>query len=241
MSAPAASSLVSRTSAMVAELLSAHDASHDFAHTQRVLRTALSLAAKEGLTDAAEWERLQLVALLHDVDDWKYKRADSPAGLVLADRWLRDNGCPDDSVRATLADIAAIGFREQLSAAEGARPAQRSRVASIVQDADRLDALGAIGILRCATYGGAKGRALYDAADLRTPPGVVVAVSAAQYEAGHGTTLRHFNEKLFALSGGMNTAAGRAEAESRHRFMVDFVRRLQSECLGDDEPAVATS
>ena len=226
---------------MVAELLSAHDASHDFAHTQRVLRTALSLAAKEGLSGADELERLQLVALLHDVDDWKYKQASSPTGLVLADSWLRNNGCSDDSVRATLADIAAIGFREQLSAAEAARPAERSRVASIVQDADRLDALGAIGILRCATYGGAKGRTLYDTADLHTPPGAVLAVSAAQYEAGHSTTMRHFNEKLFKLRDSMNTASGRAEAESRHRFMVDFVRRFQSECLGGDEPAAVTS
>jgi uncharacterized protein len=104
----------------------------------------------------------------------------------------------------------------------------RTLAGQCVQDADRLDALGAIGIARCFAYGGHADRLLYDPAQ---PP--VLHASADAYKAAKGTSLNHFHEKLLLLKERMNTASGRALAEERHRYMEEFVARFLAEWRGE--------
>jgi len=208
--------LIDAAKAYVAEVFS-HDASgHDVFHTLRVMHLAEHLAEKEG----ADRETVQLAALLHDVDDRKlFPETHRNQGRARA--FLRDQGVDEARTEAICRIIAAISFKGTDTVAPDTLEGQ------CVQDADRLDAIGAIGVARAFAFGGARGRKMYDPAE---PP--VLRMDAAAYAQNQGHTINHFYEKLLLLKDMMNTPSARVLAEARHKYMEAFLAEFYDEWQG---------
>ncbi|PNW83535.1 hypothetical protein CHLRE_05g234647v5 [Chlamydomonas reinhardtii] len=223
--------VVAAAEAYVRKELAATDASHDFAHIQRVRANARNLAQLEGLSADATC-LVDLAALLHDVRDWKYSGSDG-ATAEAVQAFLADQGVAPDTAQRVLYIISRVGFKEELAAGGAAEAppvaVDLAQEAAIVQDADRLDAIGAIGIARCFTFGGAKHRVLHDP---EVPPRDQL--SKEQYMTGgeKSTTINHFYEKLLKLKGLMKTPAGRRIAEQRHAFMESYLTQFHDEWAG---------
>ena len=211
--------VVARTAARVRELLGGDASGHDWWHTLRVRRMALRLGADEGANPFV----VELAALLHDVDDWKAS-GDPEAAPRHAREWLRSLDVEPEVVQHVAEIVATLSFR-----GAGVPTPMRTVEGKVVQDADRLDALGAIGIARAFAYGGNRGRPLHD-----PEAAPVLHESFEQYRGAGGATLNHFYEKLFLLRDRMNTAAGRRLAQERHRFMEGFVARFLAEWDGGE-------
>ncbi|MGD0898867.1 MAG: HD domain-containing protein [Thermoguttaceae bacterium] len=214
-----ASDLIARTANHIKTVLSGDGTGHDWWHVYRVSKMAQRISRAEN----ADLLVVELAALLHDIADWRLHDDDVSVGPTMAKDWL-DSLDLDPSITGHVCQIiAGISFK-------GAAVEQPtlSLEGKVVQDADRLDAVGAIGIARAFAYGGAKGRAIYD-------PGVKPTEhrTAESYLRGDGTTVNHFYEKPLLLKDRMNTATGRAIAERRHQFMEDYLRRFYEEREGD--------
>ncbi|KAH9161279.1 hypothetical protein LEN26_001494 [Aphanomyces euteiches] len=192
--------LIQKTVEYVRGMLQSNDASHDWNHIERVWRLSVRLAQEEGVE---RMDCVALAALLHDIDDWKYTGSDS---TDRAKAFLQSQDLDEETT-------AFVEVFPELAC---------------VQDADRLDAIGAIGITRCLTYGGHKKRPLYD----RDVPPLESMDKAAYMANKNGNTLNHFYEKLFKLKDMMKTNAGRRIAQERHEYMVQFVDKLFSEISG---------
>ena len=152
-----ASNIITAAEAFVREELAGMDGSHDWWHIHRVRQNALSLASEENLP-AASLEVVELAALLHDVRDWKYS-GDVDAGAAAVREWLQRRGYPRDKTDAIVDIISRMGFKEELKSTTTTTTTTTSNVVlspefKVVQDADRLDAIGAIGIGRTFCYGG---------------------------------------------------------------------------------------
>ena len=210
-------SVVALTEVRVRELLAGDATGHDWWHVERVRRLALRLAAEEG----ADKFVVEVAALLHDVADWKLS-GDAEAGARRAREWLASLGVEAPIVEHVAGIVAGISFK-----GAGVPTPMSTIEGRVVQDADRLDALGAIGIARAFAYGGSRGRPLHDPSEEPRLHG-----SFAEYRSATGGTLNHFHEKLLLLRERMNTAAGRRLADERHRFMEEFVRRFLAEWEG---------
>lgn len=228
MSSPAAAApstaLVEATEAFVRRELAGQDSSHDFWHIHRVRNLALTLAREERLP-AEQLEVVQLAALLHDLHDWKYSGS-ATAGAEAAAAWLRGQGYAAAPTAQVVAIIQRIGFKDELAA--GSQLPVFPELA-VVQDADRLDAIGAVGIARCLTFGGHFNRVLHD-------PEVKArdSLTKEQYTdtTAKQTTMNHFPEKLLKLRGMMKTEAGRRMAEGRHRTMEKYLADFYAEWDG---------
>ncbi len=215
--AHASSDLITRTAAHVQTVLSGDGTGHDWWHVYRVWK----MARRIGHAEQADPLIVELAALLHDIADWKLQDGDSSVGPARAKEWLDSLGLDTSIVDQVCQIIANISFKgaaveQPLLSLEG----------KVVQDADRLDALGAIGIARAFAYGGAKGQAIYNPAVQPTEHR-----TAESYLKG-GTSVNHFYEKLLLLKDRMNTATGRAMAEERHRFMEEYLWRFYDEWEG---------
>jgi uncharacterized protein len=197
--------------------LDGRESGHDFFHADRVRRNALALAAIEGGNPRV----VELAALLHDVADPKLV-PDPAAARAELEAFVRQGCGPAETGVAehVLAIIAGMSFSSEL---KGVR-ADKSPEFQAVQDADRLDALGAIGIARCFAYGGSRNAPLYDPA---IPPRT--AMDEKTYRGGKSSSLNHFPEKLFLLKDRMNTATARKWAEERHAFLVEYYERFLKE------------
>ncbi|MFY0757926.1 HD domain-containing protein [Metabacillus dongyingensis] len=189
---------------------------HDWLHIDRVRRTALNLAKKY----SCDLTIIELSALLHDLIDDKLSddirmKTDEVANL------LREEGLDPDSIQEVLTIISTISFKG------GKRRAVSSIEAQIVQDADRLDAMGAIGIARVFSYGGSKGNLIYD-------PVIPTRESMTyeEYRTIKSTSINHFYEKLLKLKDLMNTEEGKMLAQQRHQFMVDYLSQFFLEWEG---------
>ncbi len=196
----------------------AHDSTgHDSPHTMRVYRMAVHLATLED----ADPYITALAALCHDLEDHKL---DSTPRIRA---WLEEIGVSRDDVNRVYAITQAVSFKGALVPDEMNSPEGRC-----VQDADRLDALGAIGIARTFAFGGARGRTLYD-------PGIEDAQhdSFAAYRASTSGSLNHFFEKLLLLKDRMHTGSARAIALERHAYVEGFVQRFLREWDGNLEGA----
>ncbi len=209
--------LIDRTANHVRTILSGDGTGHDWWHVYRVWKMAQQIGQAEGANRLV----VELAALLHDIADWKLHGGDSTVGPRMAREWLNSLGVEPSIVEHVCQGIAGISFK-------GAKAEQPtlSLEGKVVQDADRLDAMGAIGIARAFAYGGAKGQAIYDPAIKPTEHR-----TAEAYLKG-STTINHFYEKLLLLKDRMNTATGRAIAEARHQFMEDYLRRFIEEWEG---------
>ncbi|MFZ2269673.1 MAG: HD domain-containing protein [Azonexus sp.] len=208
-------SLVERVAAQIRARFAAESSGHDWFHIERVWRLARRIAEQEG----ANREIAELGALLHDIADWKFHGGDDSIGPRQAELLLRQEGAPEELIGPVVDIVASISFK-----GAGVSTPMASLEGQCVQDADRLDAIGAIGIARCFAYGGHAGRLVHDPA---VPP--VLHATAEAYKAGKGASLNHFYEKLFLLKDRMNTSSGRALAEERHRFMESFVAQFLEE------------
>ena len=188
---------------------------HDWWHIYRVWQTSLYIAASEQVDS----EVVQLTALLHDIGDWKFHAGDESVGPRLAREWLQSLAVEETIIAHVCVIIANLSFK---GAEVQATPL--SREGQVVQDADRLDAIGAIGIARAFAYGGAKDRQMHDP---QAAP--VLHTSFDQYKASRGTTINHFHEKLVLLKDRLNTPTARVLAEGRHAFMLEFLEHFDSE------------
>lgn len=195
---------------------------HDFFHADRVRRNALRLRDAEG-GDALV---VGLAALLHDVADPKLN-ADPERAERELEGFLRGLAIPGNVADHVLRILAGLSFGRELSGVA----AEKSIEFQVVQDADRLDALGAIGIARCFAYGGSVNQPLFDPA-LPKREGM----TAQEYRRGKSSSLNHFGEKLLLLRDRMNTPTARRWAESRHAFLRDFRERFRTEWDGADFP-----
>ncbi|MBQ0137761.1 MAG: HD domain-containing protein [Kurthia sp.] len=195
---------------LVKEIYDQFDASHDFQHIERVLMNARAIMETE---EQANREVIELAVLLHDVSDPKYTKDKSNEEKIL--RAL--NLTPEEElhIKEVIASVSFSGGNEMPTTTIEAK---------IVQDADRLDALGAVGIARTFAFGGAKGRPLYDDAEE-----IRMDMSEKEYHSKSTASVTHFYEKLFLLKDLMKTAKGKALAQGRHQFMVEFIDQLKSE------------
>lgn len=188
---------------------------HDFFHTLRVYNMATRIAECEG----AELEIVQLAALLHDVDDRKLSPT-TYENLDNASSFLRENGKDEKDIERILTVIREISF--------GANDTAPSTLeGKCVQDADRLDAIGAIGIARAFAYGGARGRFMHHP-DIDPRPDM----TKEEYRSSESTTVNHFYEKLFQLKESMNTATAIGIAERRDEYMHHFIDEFMNEWNG---------
>jgi uncharacterized protein len=209
--------LIERTAHHVQAALSGDSTGHDWWHVYRVWKMAQRICQAENVDPLV----VELAALLHDIADWKLHDGDTSIGPSLARDWLDSLGLKPTIVEHVGQIIADISFK-----GAAVKQPPLSREGQVVQDADRLDALGAIGIARAFAYSGAKCRAIYD------PGTQPVAHDNAEAYLQCGTTINHFHEKLLLLKDRMNTATGKAIALSRHEFMEDYLRRFHDEWEG---------
>lgn len=186
------------------------DASHDFQHIERVYQNALAILHTEPKADA---EVVKIAVLLHDVSDKKYTDSKEQENKLIAEMSLNEE--KKQHIRDCIAQVSFNGGNE-LEAT--------SLEAKIVRDADRLDAIGAIGIARTFAYGGAKGRKLYDETEEAR-----MNMTEEAYRNKNTASVTHFYEKLLLLKDLMVTEKGKQMAKERHLFMVQFLEQLKNE------------
>lgn len=210
--------IISKTIDFVKETLSGAEGGHDWSHTERVYKNAKLIARDE----CVDRFIVALGALLHDIADSKFHNGDETIGPKVAKEFLEGLSVEENVIHHVINIIENISFK-------GGNEAQKfkSPELDVIQDADRLDAIGAIGIARCFNYGGFKNRALYDPEikpDLN--------MSKAAYKKSTAPTINHFYEKLLLLKDRMNTLAGSKLAEERHSFMEEFLAQFYKEWEG---------
>jgi uncharacterized protein len=211
--------IVNKTILFVKKKLDNAEGGHDWFHIERVYKNALSIADNEVCDDTV----VKLGALLHDIADSKFHDGDETVGPKIAREFLASN----DVDEATILHV--INIIENISFKGGNTEKQFSSIElDIVQDADRLDAIGAIGIARTFNYGGFKNRPLYNP---RIAPNLHM--SKEEYKKNQAPTLNHFYEKLLLLKDKMNTETGKQIAQERHRYMEGFLSQFYAEWDGE--------
>lgn len=218
--------------------LEGYDASHDIAHIKRVLACANTIAEKEGVSGEALLV-VRLAALLHDVGDSKYAGSEDAAETMIR-KILQEKGVEESLSTKILQVVDRVSFHKEIDAASGAtaKPLQEDvqLALAIVQDADRLDAIGAVGIARCFTFGGARGRSLYSEDILKPEVRSDLLgrdLTVEEYKKASENTLGHFYAKLLRLKGMMKTETGRELAEGRHAAMASFCDQFLAEVAGE--------
>ncbi len=210
--------IIEKTVHFVQQTLAGAEGGHDWFHILRVWNNAKTIAASEQVNLLV----VELAALLHDIADAKFHGGDEEIAPRLAGEFLTSLGVEPAIVGHVQNIIRHVSFK-------GGNFGQgfHSPELAVVQDADRLDALGAIGIARTFNYGGFKNRAIYDPA---IPPNLNM--SKEEYKSSKAPSLNHFYEKLLLLKDRMNTLTGRALAAERHRFMEAYLERFFEEWEG---------
>ena len=212
---------VEQTISFVKETLYGAEAGHDWFHTQRVFRNALLLARDEDVDVLI----VSLGALMHDIADAKFHDGDETIGPAMAKEFLTSIGVDRHIVDEVVSIIKNISYKNSFSKID---KDAHSKELQVVQDADRLDAIGAIGIARAFHYGGFKNRTLYDP-DI--PPNLEM--TKEEYKNSISPTLNHFYEKLLLLKDKMNTISGKKIAEERHRFLLKYLEHFYEEWNGN--------
>lgn len=208
-------SILHQTKLYVQGLFTEFEGSHDFEHIKRVFQSAMRLAEIEH----ADQLIVGLAALLHDVADPKHNEGDEAKGLLKVASFLHSLQIPDHISDAVVFIIQHMSFKESFHFNQ-----EKSVEFQVVQDADRLDAIGAIGIARAFAYGGYKKQAIY-----RTNEQAARFRNKQEYQQHQGSTINHFYEKLLLLKDQMNTNTAKRIAEERHAFMLAFLEQFYSE------------
>lgn len=209
--------LIEATISFVQKTLNGAEAGHDWFHTQRVFNNALLLAKEE----KADVLVVSLGALLHDIADAKFHNGDETLGPKLAKKFLTSQGVQPNTIKQVCDIIAQVSFKNSIGKENDVT---LSKEAQLVQDADRLDALGAIGIARTFHYGGYKNRELYNPAIAPN-----LNLSKEEYKNTTSPTINHFYEKLLLLKDKMNTTTGKKIAEQRHQFLLQYLEQFYAE------------
>jgi uncharacterized protein len=210
--------LIETTIQFVKATLAQAEGGHDWFHIERVYKNAVLIAASEN----CDLVIVQLGALLHDIGDSKFHDGDETIGPRTARTFLESEKVAPATIDHVIAIIENISFK-------GGRVERKfsSIELDIVQDADRLDAIGAIGIARTFNYGGFKNRALYNP---EIAPNLTM--TKDEYKNNEAPTINHFYEKLLLLKDKMNTTTGKQIAQDRHRYMEDFLEQFYAEWEG---------
>ncbi|MDP4202563.1 MAG: HD domain-containing protein [Bacteroidota bacterium] len=211
--------IIDQTATFIKEQLSGESSGHDWWHVYRVWKSAVRIGKQE----QADLFVVELAALLHDIADWKFHDGNDEVGPQRAAEWLQTLQVDTIIIAHVCKIIRDISFK-----GAGVATAMHSIEGKVVQDADRLDAIGAIGIARTFAYGGSKGREMYN-------PDVspLLHDSFEAYKQNQSHTINHFYEKLLLLKERMNTATARQLAEQRHRVMEDYLDQFYREWEGE--------
>jgi len=212
-------SVIDNTILFVKQKLENAEAGHDWFHIERVFKNALLIAQHE----ECDIEIVKLGALLHDIADSKFNGGDETIGPRIAREFLESQKIAEPKIQHVVAIIENISFK-----GGNFEKKFNSKELEIVQDADRLDAIGAIGIARTFNYGGFKNRQLYNP---NIPP--KMNMTKEEYKNSEAPTLNHFYEKLLLLKDKMNTKTGKELAVDRHRFMENFLAQFYAEWEGE--------
>lgn len=209
---------IDQTITFVKKELEGAEAGHDWFHIQRVYNNALNLLK----TEQANEQIVVLGALLHDIADSKFHNGDETIGPKKAMEFMTSIDINEDVKDHVVKIIENISFK-----GGNFNKTFHSKELEIVQDADRLDAIGAIGIARTFNYGGYKNNGLYD-------PEIhpKLKMTKEEYKNHKGTTINHFYEKLLLLKDLMNTETGKKLAENRHQYMEGFLKQFYNEWEG---------
>ena len=212
------SNVIDNTILFAKESLKNSEGGHDWFHVERVYKTSKHIAKKEN----ADLFIVALGALLHDIADSKFHSGDESIGPKKAASFLKEQQVADEIIQHVVKIIENISFK-------GGNFSQRFRSLELecIQDADRLDAIGAIGIARCFSYGGYKDRSLYDP---EVKPNV--SMTKEEYKKSTAPSINHFYEKLLLLKDKMNTVTGKEMALERHVFMQNFLDQFYKEWEG---------
>lgn len=212
--------IIEKTEAHLKEKFAGEPTGHDWHHIDRVRRTARLLALEEG----ADAQIVELGALLHDIDDWKFNGGDINAGPKAAEEWILSIGGSEALAMTISKLVAEVTFK-----GAGVETSTSTLEAAVVQDADRLDAMGAIGIARAFAYGGNRSRELWDPSEEYE-----LHDSFDAYKSNTSSTIAHFYEKLLLLKDRMQTQAGKELAAERHAFMETYLDQFKKEWWGDN-------
>ena len=212
--------IINNTILFVKNQLAQAEGGHDWFHIERVYKNALLIAEEEECNLTV----VKLAALLHDIADSKFHGGDESVGPKTARTFLESQNVSEAIISHVIAIIENISFK-----GGNFEKKFNSKELEIVQDADRLDAIGAIGIARTFNYGGFKNRPLYN-------PNIQpnLNMSKEEYKNSESPTLNHFYEKLLLLKDKMNTETGKKIAQKRHDFMVTFLSQFYAEWDGQE-------
>ena len=207
--------LIQNTVAFVKEKLDGAEAGHDWFHIERVWKLSKKIAENEKVDS----EVLELGALLHDIADPKFHDGDETLALKISRDYLESQDVSEEIIGKVLFIIQNISFKNR-----GEAPENLPLELKIVQDADRLDAIGAIGIARTFNFGGFKNNLMFHP---EIPP--KLSMTKEEYKKNEGTTINHFYEKLLLLKDLMNTETAKKIASERHDFMLKFLEEFSKE------------
>lgn len=207
--------IIAKAENFVKHELANAEGGHDWWHIERVRINALRILK----TEKADSQIVELACLLHDIADSKFYNGDEEIGPAKAENFLKQEGFDDEKTKHIIKIIRHMSFKNSFDGKKFT-----SDEMDIVQDADRLDAIGAIGIARAFNYGGHKGREIYN-------PGIKPdeKLNKEKYKNSKSPSINHFYEKLLLLKEMMNTKSGRTMAEQRHEFMKLYLEQFFSE------------
>jgi uncharacterized protein len=208
-------STIENTIAFVKEKLEGAEAGHDWFHIERVWKLSVQIAE----TEVCDKEVVELSALLHDIADPKFHNGDETIAPTISREFLEQQNVSEETIQKVLFVIENISFKNRDQA-----PVDPPIELKIVKDADRIDAIGAIGVARTFNFGGFKNNLMYHP-DIEPKLGM----SKEEYKKSNGTTINHFYEKLLLLKDMMNTEKGKKMAEERHNYMLNFLDQFYKE------------
>lgn len=207
--------LINKTIELVKEKLEGTESGHDWFHIERVWKLSLKIQEKEGGDKLV----IELAALLHDIADPKFNNGDETIATKIVTEFLTEQKVDQEIITKVVFIIENMSFKNRNDA-----PKDLPLELKIVQDADRLDAIGAIGIARTFNFGGYKNNLMYHP-DIQPK----LAQSKDEYKKSNGTTINHFYEKLLLLKDLLNTKTAKEIAEHRHQFMLQFLDEFYKE------------
>lgn len=212
--------IIKKTAEFARKTLEGEGSGHDWWHVYRVWKNAIQI----GTAEKADLLIVQLGALLHDIADYKFYAGDETIGPKRSREWLEHFDLKTEEIDHICEIVANISFK-------GAKAENKIKTKEgiVVQDADRLDAIGAIGIARTFAFGGSKSNPIHDP---NVPP--IINQSIEEYKKSNHPQINHFYEKLLLLKDKMNTQTGKSIAESRHKFMEQYLERFFNEWEGKE-------